>query len=133
MSGDYEHMYGRQIKFVGEPTESSDAATKNYVDERTGGALQFKGAVNDLNDIVSAKAGDVVIVTSTSKEYVYNGIGQYQLTNWIELGDESLYATAAEVQAMSTDIVDMIGDKVFIDGLSAQSLSVIHIDQEDFY
>ena len=63
--------------------------------------MHFKGAVYELSDVTSAKPGDIVIVTSTSKEYVYNGSGQYLSANWVEIGDESLYATTAEVQALS--------------------------------
>jgi len=63
--------------------------------------MHFRGVVNDLSDLTSAKYGDVVAVTSTAKEYVYNSTGQYLSTNWVEIGDESLYATTAEVQALS--------------------------------
>jgi len=35
--------------------------------------------------------------------------------------------------AVSASIANAIDRKLFIDGLSAQSLSVIHISQEDFY
>ena len=67
------------------------------------GAMHFRGAVTpnegetDLQAlarvIADPASGDVAIITSTSKEYVYNG------TSWIELGDEVLYATKAEVSA----------------------------------
>lgn len=67
------------------------------------GAMHFRGAVTpnegetDLQAlarvITDPASGDVAIITSTSKEYVYNG------TSWIELGDEVLYATKAEVSA----------------------------------
>lgn len=59
------------------------------------GAMHFLGAISQkptsekvtINDKeVTAKAGDIVIVPSTSKEYLYNG------TSWLELGDEALYA-----------------------------------------
>ena len=39
------------------------------------------------------KQGDVVVVTDSSKEYVYDG------KKWVELGDETLYATNAELSA----------------------------------
>ena len=67
------------------------------------GAMHFRGAVTpnegetDLQAlarvITDPASGDVAIITSTSKEYVFNG------TSWIELGDEVLYATKAEVSA----------------------------------
>ena len=55
--------------------------------------MHFRGAVSNLSEITDPKAGDIVIIASTSKEYVYNG------TSWVELGDEALYATKAEVSA----------------------------------
>ena len=39
--------------------------------------------------------GDVVVVTDSSKEYVYDA----KAKKWIELGDETLYATKAELNA----------------------------------
>ena len=63
------------------------------------GAMHFLGAISQkptsekvtINDKeVTAKAGDIVIVPSTSKEYLYNG------TSWLELGDEVLYAKKAD-------------------------------------
>ena len=67
------------------------------------GAMHFIGTVtlNEGETVAEAAAriypdhtvaaGDVVVVTSTSKEYVYAG-GQ-----WVELGDEDLYAKKSEV------------------------------------
>ena len=55
------------------------------------GAMHFLGSVDSapsdskvtINDEeVTPKAGDLVIVPYTSKEYPYNG------TSWLELGDE---------------------------------------------
>lgn len=43
--------------------------------------------------ITDPKQGDVVVVTNSSKEYVYDG------ERWVELGDETLYATDAELSA----------------------------------
>lgn len=68
------------------------------------GAMHFLGAVDSapvsekvtINDKeVTAKAGDIVIVPSTSKEYLYNG------TSWLELGDEVLYAKKADTISTS--------------------------------
>lgn len=66
-------------------------------------AMHFRGVVTraegqDDKTAITAKItdpneGDVIIVTNSSKEYVYNG------TEWIELGDETLYATNAELSA----------------------------------
>lgn len=77
------------------------------------GAMHFRGAVTPnegetdyealARAIVDPASGDVAIITATSKEYVYNG------TAWIELGDEALYATKAEVSAyaLKTEAAEM--------------------------
>lgn len=67
------------------------------------GAMHFRGAITPNEGetdraalgrlIKDPAAGDVAIITSTSKEYVYTNTG------WVELGDEVLYATKAEVSA----------------------------------
>ena len=63
------------------------------------GVMHFLGVVSSApssstitigNKKVKAKTGDVVIVASTSKEYLYNG------SSWLELGDEVLYAKKAD-------------------------------------
>ena len=63
------------------------------------GAMHFLGSVDSApvsgtitidEKQVTAKAGDIVIVPGTSKEYLYNG------TAWLELGDEVLYAKKAD-------------------------------------
>lgn len=71
---------------------SNQVVTKKDIADLAG-AMHFRGAVSNLSEITDPKAGDIVIIASTSKEYVYNG------TSWVELGDEALYATKAEVSA----------------------------------
>lgn len=128
--------------------------------------MHFKGAFNTLTDITSADPGDIIILSGTSKEYVYNiGGDAYAVSNWVELGDESTYASIAEVVTLSTNLEGVMDSKdgelstslegvmdtkdielcaniknlissdskIFVDGLSTQSLSIIHIDQSDFY
>lgn len=81
---------------------SNPVVTKNDIADLAG-AMHFKGAVTSLAEIQSAEPGDVVIIPSTSKEYVYNGEAEaaYSIDNWVELGDEVLYATKAEVATIS--------------------------------
>ena len=81
---------------------SNQVVTKKDIADLTG-AMHFCGAITPHEGetdrealarvITKPASGDVAIITSTSKEYVYNG------TSWIELGDEVLYATKAEVSA----------------------------------
>ena len=67
-------------------------------------AMHFRGVVTraenqptDLSaitaQITNPQDGDVVVVTNSSKEYVYDKTNK----KWIELGDETLYATKAEL------------------------------------
>ena len=79
-------------------------------------------AVTSLAEIQSAEPGDVVIIPSTSKEYVYNGEAEaaYSIDNWVELGDEVLYATKAEVATISgeltSDISSITADVNYLSG-----------------
>lgn len=101
---------------------SNPVVTKNDIADLAG-AMHFKGAVASLAEIQSAEPGDVVIIPSTSKEYVYTGEAEaaYSIDNWVELGDEVLYATKAEVATISgeltSDIADITAD---VDYLSDQ-------------
>lgn len=47
----------------------------------------------------TAKKGDVVISTKSSKEYVYVGETAGDAASWREIGDESTYASAADLDA----------------------------------
>lgn len=122
-------------------TSANPVVTKDDI-KNLAGAMHFKGAVNGLSAVTSADPGDVVIVIETSKEYVYNGrAGEaYLSTNWIELGDEKLYATKAEVDVISSQLIandaylsTAIDEKIYVDGVQAKSLSAFHISQDDFY
>lgn len=80
-------------------------ATQQYVTDAVAGltgAMHFRGTVTPkegqtveeaITEIENPAAGDIIIVTTNSKEYVYDG------ENWVELGDESLYAKNTELQA----------------------------------
>jgi len=102
---------------------SNPVVTKDDIADLAG-AMHFRGAVtpNDgetdaeaiAREITDPASGDIVIVTTTSKEYVYNG------TAWIELGDEVLYATKAEVAGVSaeltSDIAGLTADVGYLSG-----------------
>lgn len=84
--------------FEGTPAATTVATEAGVVAYVTGavaglsGAMHFRGNVNALpEDTTGYEAGDVIIVSSTHKEYVTDG------TSWIELGDESSYALANNV------------------------------------
>lgn len=93
---------------------SNPVVTKNDIADLAG-AMHFRGAVSDPSEITDPAAGDIIIIPSTSKEYVYNG------TEWIELGDEVLYATKAEVASVSAELTsDIAGVTADVDYLSGQ-------------
>lgn len=84
--------------FEGTPAATTVATEAGVVAYVTGavsglsGAMHFRGNVNALpEDTTGYESGDVIIVSSTHKEYVTDG------TSWIELGDESSYALANNV------------------------------------
>ena len=81
---------------------SNPVVTKNDIADLAG-AMHFRGAVSVPSEITDPAAGDIVIIKTNSKEYVYNG------NDWIELGDEAIYATKAEVSAyaLKTEAADM--------------------------
>ena len=66
------------------------AAVTAYVDDKTAGltgAMHFAGSVAAIPPASGTYAsGDVVLLTGTSKEYIFDG------TNWKEFGDEGSYA-----------------------------------------
>ena len=94
-------------------SSSNPVVTKNDIADLAG-AMHFRGAVSDPSEITDPAAGDIIIIPSTSKEYVYNG------TEWIELGDEVLYATKAEVASVSaeltSDIAGLTADVSYLSG-----------------
>lgn len=93
---------------------SNPVVTKNDIADLAG-AMHFRGTVSDPSEITDPAAGDIIIIPSTSKEYVYNGTG------WIELGDEVLYATKAEVASVSAELTsDISSITTDVDYLSEQ-------------
>ena len=56
MSSDYVNAYGQQVRNVAEPSLSSDAATKNYVDTAVAGAASDVTELSDKVGELSANA-----------------------------------------------------------------------------
>lgn len=106
-------------------TDTNPVVTKNDIADLAG-AMHFIGAVvptegqPDINAIsehymsksLTPKAGDIVIITTNSKEYVYSG------STWIELGDEILYATKSEVAVVSNNITSNYATTITLNTVS---------------
>ena len=140
-------------------TKDNKVVTKQDIADLNG-AMHFRDAVEKLDDVKDPKAGDVVIIISTSKEYVYAN------NQWIELGDEKLYATKQEVKdisvalsndyvakvealntALSTDLkteIDSriladtalekkIDEKIYVRNQYVNSLSIVNIAQDAYH
>ena len=100
---------------------SNPIATKDYVTEAVAdlnGAMHFIGSVADDPTVTAPtlpegkdawEAGDVVIFGV--EEFVFDG------TNWLELGNESLYAIDSEVDAEFVKVrQEMAADKLALQG-----------------
>ena len=138
-------------------SSSNPVVTKDDIKDLAG-AMHFRGAVTPTEgqtDVAAIEAyytaqgytkaaGDVVIITTNSKEYVYNG------TTWIELGAEDLYAlksetyTKTEVNAISANLSSELlgsnsntsadytiyGTRKYADGKVADSLTAYYTKTE---
>ena len=128
-------------------SSSNPVVTKNDIADLAG-AMHFRGAVTPTGtqtDIEAIEAtitnpapGDIAIITTNSKEYVCTSTDPEVV--WIELGDEVLYATKAEVSTISATLTandaylsGAIDNKIYVDGVQATTLSVGHISQDEFY
>ena len=95
-------IYYTNGKTNGSFDANDELATKKDIQSIVG-AMHFRGVIERQEGETDAQAiarvvtdpadGDVVIMADNSKEYIYDG------TNWKEVGDESLYATKAALQA----------------------------------
>ena len=71
------------------------------------GAMHFAGVIegDDLPVVDSYKPGDVIVLKGNAKEYILIEEGtEVKTKRWVELGDESLYATKEEVSAISSKL-----------------------------
>ena len=78
------------------------AAVVSYVNNKTSGltgltgAMHFRGAVSAIPPASGTyESGDVVLLTNSNKEYVYDG------TSWILLGDEGSYALKSSTDTIT--------------------------------
>lgn len=83
---------------VGDKTyDGSTTVTISAADLGLSNALHFRGTTTVTNPSGTYSNGDVVLNTSTKKEYIYNEGA------WIELGDESSYVLKESGKGLSTN------------------------------
>ena len=107
ISGDYLDAYGQQIKNLAAPTELSDATPKKYVDDNVTTARQA------LSDYVESS-------TSSART---------DLSNCVK---DTLNAVSTVINGNLATISTVVDQKINIDGLSTDQLSLLHIDLHDY-
>ena len=107
ISDDYLDAYGQQIKNLAAPTELSDATPKKYVDDNVTTARQA------LSDYVESS-------TSSART---------DLSNYVK---DTVNAVSAVIKGNLATISTVVDQKINIDGLSTDQLSLLHIDLHDY-
>lgn len=102
------------LSAAGEGADNQVVLWKDVKDITT--AMHFRGAVTPVGEesdeeaikkaITNLKSGDLVIITTNSKEYVYDGL------KWVELGDEKLYETKADAAQKLADANNYTDTKI---------------------
>ena len=87
----------KAITVGGKSYDGHEAITITATDLGISNAMHFVGTTTVTNPIGNYSNGDVILNTSTKKEYVYNN------GTWIELGDESSYVLKETVKGLSTN------------------------------
>lgn len=101
---------------VGDKTyDGSATVTISAADLGLSNALHFRGTTTVTNPSGTYSNGDVVLNTSTKKEYIYNEGA------WIELGDESSYVLKETGKGLSTNDYTT-AEKTKLAGLSNYTL-----------
>ena len=107
ISDDYLDAYGQQMKNLAAPTELSDATPKKYVDDNVTTARQA------LSDYVESS-------TSSART---------DLSNYVK---DTLNAVSTVIKGNLATISTVVDQKINIDGLSTDQLSLLHIDLHDY-
>lgn len=117
-------------------------ATMDDIKEITG-VMHFRGtatlsaddesSVDCLNRTFTTPAnGDVVVITTNSKEFIYVKPGVDDAGSWVELGDESLYAKTTDVETLKTNLEKAdkdLGER--IDNLSSEYAKIATVEAVD--
>lgn len=87
----------KAITVGGKSYDGHEAITITATDLGISNAMHFVGTTTVTNPTGNYSNGDVILNTSTKKEYVYNN------GTWIELGDESSYVLKETGKGLSTN------------------------------
>lgn len=124
-------------------TPDNPVVTKSQI-SAIAGAMHFKGVVTKQDgesDIEACQrkdpnpvAGDIVMIQGSTLEYIYDG------TSWWQLGDETRYVKQDVYDQKMTKLDEIdrtlstaVDNKIFTDGVKVESLSVLHISQDEYH
>lgn len=93
------HKVSKQLTIGNQKYDGSEAITITAGDLGVGNALHFRGIVDTLPTTGNV-AGDVVILSTNHKEYIWNGAATSP--EWEELGDEGSYVMKGTVTVQGT-------------------------------
>ena len=110
LSGEFINAYETQIKNIADPTDSSDATNKKYVDD-----IYASLSNSVVHDIVSTKA-ELSNVLSSYSDKLCSDISA------------SLVNEISRAKSKEDGLSSAIDSKIFIDGVSSSFLSLMHID-----
>lgn len=110
---DHQSAYGQQIKDVAEPTVSSDAATKAYVDNVAAVANAALSAVKD--------DGDAGVVTSVTKDGLSVNVVHTSLA-----GTQTVTGNINAITSITQDATGKITSVAGVHAISAVTLSAIN-------
>ena len=137
-------------------------SAQDYVDTKIDDRLasfdnvfHFKGVVTALPTTSTTEApyevGDVILLANTSQEHVVTNVSETGVITWEEFGDQTTHATKTELNIVSTLLSDdliaerdiraaddavlstAIDNKIIIDGEKVDTLSVLHLTQDEFH
>ena len=122
LSGEYVNVYNRKIKYVDTPVDSSDATTKGYVDDAISKlSTELSTQISALSNNISADVKRLSTELSTQISALSNNI-------------------SADLKCLSTEVIDVstllsndISCKIGADGRYLSTLSILHIDDDDYY
>ena len=132
VSGDYINAYDQQIKNLKAPTDNSDATTKQYVDTISNAlSNEISTNVNTLTTSLSTISSNLCSEITASNSNI-STLSTEVSTISTNLSN-ALTAEIADRKTNDANISTKVDNKLFIDGVSAESLSAFHISQDEYH